>query len=46
VHRTVSSAPTDPEDQRLDAPDLEGDRAPDSYSNCLVVHRIVRCTTR
>jgi hypothetical protein len=46
AHRTVSGAPTDPEDQRLDAPNLEGDRAPDSYSDCPVVHRTVRCTTR
>jgi hypothetical protein len=46
VHRTVSSAPIDPEDQRSDAPDLEGDHAPDSYSDCPVVHRTVRCTTR
>jgi hypothetical protein len=30
VHRTVSGEPTDLEDQRLDAPDMEGDRAPDS----------------
>jgi hypothetical protein len=46
VHRTVSGAPTDPEDQRSDAPDMEGDRAPDSYSDCPVVHRTVWCTTR
>jgi hypothetical protein len=46
VHRTVSNAPTDPEDQRSDAPDMEGDRAPDSYSDCPVVHRTVWCTTR
>jgi hypothetical protein len=46
VHRTMSGAPTDFEDQRSDAPDLEGDRAPDSYSDCPVVHRTVRCTTR
>jgi hypothetical protein len=46
VHRTVSSAPTDPEDQRSDALNMEGDRAPDSYSDCPVVHRTVRCTTR
>jgi hypothetical protein len=46
VHRTVSGAPTDPEDQRSDATDMEGDRAPDSYSDCPVVHRTVRCTTR
>jgi hypothetical protein len=32
VHRTVSGAPTDPEDQRSDALDMEGDRAPDRYS--------------
>jgi hypothetical protein len=38
VHRTVSGAPTDPEDQRSDAPDMEGDRAPDRYSGCPVVH--------
>jgi hypothetical protein len=35
VHRTVS-----------DAPDMEGDRAPNSYSDCLVVHLTVRCTIR
>jgi hypothetical protein len=46
THRTVSGAPTDPEDQRSDAPEKEGDRAPDSYSDCPVVHRTVRCTTR
>jgi hypothetical protein len=45
VHRIVSSAPTDPEDQRSDAPDMEGDRAPDCYSGYPVVHRTVRCTT-
>jgi hypothetical protein len=38
VHRTVSGAPTDPEDQRSDAPDLEANRAPDSYSDYPVVH--------
>jgi hypothetical protein len=38
VHRTVSDAPTDPEDQRSDAPEKEGDRAPDSYSDCPVHH--------
>jgi hypothetical protein len=46
VHRTVSGAPTGPEEQRSDAPDIEGDRAPDMNSGCLVVHRTVRCTTR
>jgi hypothetical protein len=45
-HTGLSGAPTDPEDQRSDAPNLEGDRAPDSYSDCPVVHRTVRCTTR
>jgi hypothetical protein len=29
VHRTVSGAPISPEEQRLDMPNLEGDRAPD-----------------
>jgi hypothetical protein len=38
VHRTVSGAQIDPEDQRSDAPVLEGDRAPDNYSDCPVHH--------
>jgi hypothetical protein len=38
VHRTVSSAPTDPKDQRSDAPDMEGDRTLDCYSDCSVHH--------
>jgi hypothetical protein len=46
VHRTVSGAPISPEEQRSDAPDLEGDRAPDSYRDCPVVHRTVRCNTQ
>jgi hypothetical protein len=46
VHRTVSGVPTDPEDQWSNAPDMVGDRAPDNYSDCPVVHRTVRCTTR
>jgi hypothetical protein len=46
VHQTVSGVPTDPEDQRSDAPEKEGDRAPDSYSGGPVVHRTVRCNTR
>jgi hypothetical protein len=46
VHRTVSGAPTGPEEQRSAAPDIEGDRAPDMNSGCPVVHRTVRCTTR
>jgi hypothetical protein len=29
VHRTVSGAPTGPEEQRSDVPDLEGDRESD-----------------
>jgi hypothetical protein len=45
VHRTVSGAPTGPEEQRSDAPDMEGDRTSDSYRACPVVHRTVRCTT-
>jgi hypothetical protein len=46
VHRTVSGAPINPKDQRSDAPEKEGDHAPDSYSDCPVVHQTVRCTTR
>jgi hypothetical protein len=46
VHQAVSGASTNPEDQRSDAPEKEGDRAPDSYKNCPVVHRTVSCTTR
>jgi hypothetical protein len=46
VHRTVFGAPTGSKEQRSDAPDMEGDRAPDMNSGCLVVHRTVRCTTR
>jgi hypothetical protein len=39
VHRTVSGAPTSPEEQRSAALDMEGDRALDMKSGCLVVHR-------
>jgi hypothetical protein len=46
VHRTGSSAPTGPKDQRSAVPDIEGDHAPDCYRSCLVVHRTVRGTTR
>jgi hypothetical protein len=46
VHRTVSGAPMGPEEQQSDAPDLEGDHAPDMNSDCPVVHRTVRYTTR
>jgi hypothetical protein len=38
VHRTVSGAPTGPEEQRSDVPDLEGDRTPDMNNGCPVVH--------
>jgi hypothetical protein len=34
----LSGAPMGPEEQRSDAPDLEGDRAPDSYRACPVHH--------
>jgi hypothetical protein len=37
VHQIVSGSPTGPELQRSDAPNLEGDRAPDSYRDCPVV---------
>jgi hypothetical protein len=33
VHRTVSGAPISPEEQRLDMPNLEGDRTPDSLQD-------------
>jgi hypothetical protein len=46
VHRTVSSASSGPEEQWSGAPDLEGNRAPDCYNSCPVVHRTIRCTTR
>jgi hypothetical protein len=42
----LSGAPTSPEEQRSDAPDMEGDRAPDMTSGGPVAHRTVRCTTR
>jgi hypothetical protein len=38
VHRTVSGAPTATNLQRSDAPEKEGDRAPNSYSDCPVRH--------
>jgi hypothetical protein len=38
VHQTVSGAPTAPEDQRSDAPEKEGDRASNNYSDCPVHH--------
>jgi hypothetical protein len=38
AHRTVSDAPTDPEDQWSDAPDMERDRTLDCYSVCPVHH--------
>jgi hypothetical protein len=45
-HRTVSGAPTTTNPQRSDAPEKEGDHAPDSYRDCPVAHRTVRCATR
>jgi hypothetical protein len=41
----LSDAPTAMNLQRSDAPEKEGDRAPDSYSDCPVAHRTVRCAT-
>jgi hypothetical protein len=46
VHRTVSGVPTATKRQRSDAPEKEGDRAPDSYRDCPVAHRTVWCATR
>jgi hypothetical protein len=45
-HTGLSGAPTSPKEQWSDAPDMEGDRAPDMNSGCPVVHRTVQCTTR
>ena len=45
-HRTVSGAPTATNLQRSDAPEKEGDHAPDSYRDCPMAHRTVRCATR
>jgi hypothetical protein len=44
-HRT-SGAPTGPKVQQSGASNMEGDRAPDSYCSCPVVHRTVQCATR
>jgi hypothetical protein len=38
-HQIVSSAPSGQKLQRSTAPYLEGNRAPDNYSDCPVVHR-------
>jgi hypothetical protein len=38
VHRTVSGAPTTPEDQRTAVSDMEGDHAPNCYRSCPVHH--------
>jgi hypothetical protein len=46
VHRTMSGLPTAAKLQRSDAPKKQGDRAPDSYMDCPVAHRTVRCATR
>jgi hypothetical protein len=45
-HTGLSGAPTEPKVQRSGAPDKEGDRTPDSYCSCPVVHRTVRCANR
>jgi hypothetical protein len=37
-HTGLSGAPTDPKDQWSNAPDKEGDCAPDNYSDCPVHH--------
>jgi hypothetical protein len=37
-HTGLSGAPTDPEEQWSDAPEIEGDHAPDNYSACPVHH--------
>jgi hypothetical protein len=42
----LSGVPTAAKLQRSDAPEKEGDRAPDSYRDCPVAHRTVRCATR
>jgi hypothetical protein len=42
----LSGVPTAAKLQRSDAPEKEGDRAPDSYRDCSVAHRTVRCATR
>jgi hypothetical protein len=39
-HTGLSGALTSPEEQRSDAPDMEGDRAPDMNSGCPVHHSI------
>jgi hypothetical protein len=46
VHRTVSGVPTATALQRSSAPNKEGDLHRTCYSDCLVVHRTVRCATR
>jgi hypothetical protein len=46
VHRTVFGAPTGSKEQRSDAPDMEGARAPDITCGCLVGPRRAGCTTR
>jgi hypothetical protein len=46
VHQTLSGAPTAMALQRSSAPNKEGDLHRTCYSDCLVVHRTVRCATR
>jgi hypothetical protein len=41
----LSGAPTGPKAQLSAAPDMEGDRAPDCYIGCPVMHRTVRWCT-
>jgi hypothetical protein len=45
-HTGLSGVPTSPEGQRSVVPCMEGNRSPDCYSGCPVMHRTVRCTTR
>jgi hypothetical protein len=46
VTPTMFGAPMGPEVQWSAVPDKEGDRAPDYYCSCLVVHWTIRCATR
>jgi hypothetical protein len=42
----LSGAPSGLKLQRSTVPYLEGNRAPDSYNDCPVMHQTARCTTR
>jgi hypothetical protein len=46
VHRTMSGAPRGSRAQRSASPEKEGDRAPEKYCSCPVMHRTVQCSTR